>query len=373
MDLALSNEQEALKDSARAFLEREVPPTLARAPHGAEVDRVWTRMVDLGWPAVAIAEPDGGSGMSFIELLILLEEVGRQLAPGPLFATAGQFVPVLQSATGGPLRDRLLRGVSAGETGTLAIAEERGSWAWDDIATTARRSGGSWTLSGTKEYVVEGATAQEIVVLARDPDARDGDGLGLFAVPGSDVGAEALHALDPSLRLATVTLSDVEIGDDRVLAMPGTAAALLSESLPLSITASAMLIVGACSHILDRTVEYTKTRKQFDQPIGAFQAVKHKLTDMYVAVERARALVYFAGLTIVEKDPRRELASSMAKAAAGDCQRVVVQDGLQLHGGIGYTWEYDLHLYLKRAASLDALLGSSRLHRRRVAARLGLA
>ncbi len=371
MDLGFTDEQETLKQSARTFVEAETSPALARAPWDDGVDQVWQRMVELGWPAVAIPEIAGGAGMSLVESTILLEEIGRGIVPGPLFATAGLYVPALRSAPPGAMRDRMLADVASGATGTLAIAEDGGSWAWEELATTAKRSGTGWTLTGTKKSVVEGRSASEILVVARDPNGA-GDGIGLFAVPGTAVSSEPMEALDPSLRLARVALESVEVSTNRVLAEPGAGSAVITRSLQESLVAASILIVGACGSILDRTIEYAKTRKQFDQPIGGFQAVKHKLTDMYVAVERARSLTYFAALTICEDDPRRETAASMAKAAAGDCQRLVVEDGLQLHGGIGYTWEYDLHVYLKRAASLEALLGSSRVHRKRIAARLGL-
>lgn len=367
MDLGFTDDQETLKESARAFVEGETSPALARSPTSDEVGVVWQKMIDLGWPAVAIPEASGGAGMGQVELTILLDEVGRGIVPGPLFATAGLFAPALSASPAAPFRDALLASIASGATGTLALTEDAGSWDWDGLQTTARRSGGGWTLTGVKQSVVEGGSAQELLVAAR----ADG-GLGLFAVPAAAVTFAPLEALDPTLRLATVTLSNVEIGTERVIAVPGEAESVLTRSLQESLVAASILIVGTCGSILDRTIEYAKTRKQFGQPIGSFQAVKHKLADMYVAVERARSLAYFAALTICEDDPRRDIAASMAKAAAGDCERLVVEDGLQLHGGIGYTWEYDLHLYLKRAASLGALLGSSRLHRKRIAARLGL-
>lgn len=367
MDLGFTHDQETLKESARAFVDGETSPALARSPLGDEIGVVWQKMIDLGWPAVAVPETCGGAGMGQVELTILLDEVGRGIVPGPLFATAGLFAPALVASRPSPFRDALLTSIASGATGTLALTEGSGSWNWEELQTTARRSEGGWTLHGVKRSVVEGGHAHELLVAAR----ADG-GLGLFAVPLGAVAATPLDALDPALRLATVTLSNVEIAAERVIAPPGEAEAVLARSLQESLVAASILIVGTCASILDRTIEYAKTRKQFDQPIGSFQAVKHKLADMYVAVERARSLAYFAALTICEDDPRRDIAASMAKAAAGDCERRVVEDGLQLHGGIGYTWEYDLHLYLKRATSLGALLGTSQLHRKRIAERLGL-
>ncbi len=368
MDLGFTEEQETLESSARAFVESETSPALARSVDPTEIDRLWRRMVALGWPAVAVEEEAGGAGLSLVELAILLEQVGRSIAPGPLFATAGLFVPAVAAAPPSGLRQRLLAGVVEGRTGTLALGETDGVWSYEDTATTARAEGRGWVLHGEKAFVLDGAFADDAVVLARAQE-----GLGLFVVPGSSLRTTPVDALDPSLRLVHVGLDGITVPAGDVLAPPGTAPALLERCLSEGAVAAAALIVGTCQDILDRTIDYAKTRKQFDQPIGRFQAVKHKLADMYVAVERARSLVYFAALTIAEDDPRRDIATSMAKAAAGDCQRLVTEDGLQLHGGIGYTWEYDLHLYLKRAKSLEVLLGDSRLHRKKIARQLGLA
>lgn len=367
MDLGFTQEQETLREAARTFVQNETSPSLARSPHAPEVDELWRKVVALGWPAVAVAEEHGGNGMSLVELAILLEEMGRSLAPGPLFATAALYAPALGASAPSALRSSLLTRLVGGETGTLAWTEDAEPFAWDQIGTTARPVEDGWVLSGRKTFVPEGAEADQVLVAAR----VEGE-IALFAPPRAEIRAEPIDALDPSLRLATVLLDDVFVPTEQVLAGPGSGEAILERALEESLVAVAALDVGTCAAILDRTLDYAKTRRQFDQPIGSFQVVKHKLADMFVAVERARSLVYFAALTICEDDPRRSVASAMAKVAAGDAQRRLVQDGLQLHGGIGYTWEYDLHLYLKRAAALESLLGGSRLHRRRIAGRLGL-
>lgn len=367
MDLGFTDDQETLRESARAFVEGETRLDTARSLDHETIHQVWESMTSLGWPGVAIPADEGGAGMSVVELAILLEETGRGLVPGPLLATAGLFAPALLEMPTSDVRDRLLRAAATGSTGALALAEVDGSWSWETMETTARRDGANWILSGTKQYVVDGENADEILVVARG-DA----GLGVFAVPGNHVSRSSLESFDPTLRLATIRLDEVCITAEREIAAPGTGVDALTRSLQTSLVAVSALIVGACGSVLDRTIEYAKTREQFDQPIGSFQAVKHKLADMYVAVERARSLVYFAALTICENDGRRDVAASMAKAAAGDCQRLVVQDGLQLHGGIGFTWEFDLHMFLKRASALEALLGSSRFHRRRIAEKIDL-
>ena len=367
MDLGFTDEQETLRESVQAFLESEAPDELARSLDPGSIDRLWQSMVRLGWPSVTIPESYGGAGMSFVELAIILERLGHTVAPSPLFATAGLFLPVVLAAADGPLRSELLQAVTLGTTGTLAVGEKGGPWNWEQTSTNARSDGASWILDGEKAYVLEGAFAERLIV-----SARTDRGLALFVARQEEVSPREFDAFDPSLRPSHVRLEGARLGDDALLAPPGQAEEILARALPECAVAASALIVGTCDDIFARTLEYAKTREQFDQPIGRFQAVKHKLTDMYVAVERARSLLYLAALTIAEDDPRRQTATSMAKAAAGECQRLVGEDGLQLHGGIGYTWEYDLHLYLKRARSLEALLGDSRLHRKRIARDLGL-
>jgi alkylation response protein AidB-like acyl-CoA dehydrogenase len=188
------------------------------------------------------------------------------------------------------------------------------------------------------------------------------------------VDAAPRTVIDPTLPIATVTLAGVEVGDDAVLLEPGdpAAARAIERALEQSVTAMALSTTATCRRIFEMTLDYAKDREQFGRPIGSFQALKHRLADLYLAVERASALAYFAALTIAEDDHRRAVAASMAKAAAGECQRLVVRDGLQLHGGIGFTWEHDLHLFLKRAKAGDLLFGTAAAHRARLAALLGL-
>jgi alkylation response protein AidB-like acyl-CoA dehydrogenase len=330
-------------------------------------------MVELDWPALTVAESDGGLGLGFVELAVLVEELGRVVAPGPLLATCTQFAPAVREAGTAEQRARFLAGVAAGQTtGALAVAEQAGDWSATSIAAEAVRDGEGWRLSGTKHYVADGTTADEVVVAARLAGSTGEEGIGLFVVPGPALSAKPMRSLDPTLPLATLELDGVRVGGDRALGTPGQSATALARAVEEAAVAIALMTVGACQSIFTMTLEYAKVREQFGVAIGSFQAVKHKLADLFIAVERARALAYFASLTIAEDDPRRTTAASMAKAAAGECQHRVVQDGLQLHGGIGYTWEHDLHLYLKRAKAGEGQFGSAAYHRARVADHLGL-
>jgi alkylation response protein AidB-like acyl-CoA dehydrogenase len=379
MDLELSDEQRELRDGVRRVLEEQCPPALPRAVHerGETGAALWRQMVELAWPGVAIAEAQGGLGLGAVELCLVAEELGRAVAPGPFLATATQYAPLLQEAGSSALahdpgpalaHDRLARVAAGALTGTVALAEDE-RWELDRIACRARLAGGGFVLAGRKTGVFDGATADEIAVVARGEA-----GLGVFLVPGGAAKAEPRTLLDPTIALADLALEDVAVPAERVLLAPGAEAErAVARALEVATVALSLATAGACRRIFELTLEYAKVRRQYDRPIGSFQALKHRLADMYLAVERATALGYYAALTLAEDDPRRHEAASLAKAEAGACQRLLVEEGLQLHGGIGFTWEHDLHLWLKRAKAGDALLGDATEHRARLARRLGLA
>jgi alkylation response protein AidB-like acyl-CoA dehydrogenase len=370
VDLELSDEEAAFRDDVRGVLAGISPSSVVRAIHegrGGE-DAVWRRMVELDWPALAVAEAYGGIGASFLELAIVVEELGRATAPGPFLATATQFAPAVRELGGDEARRRFLTEVAAGRiTGTLALAE-RGRWDSRAVQTTAAPAGAGWKLSGRKEAVLHGAAVDEIVVIARNDD-----GLGAFVVPRADVDVAGRDVMDATLPLADVVLDGVVVQADRVLAVPSAGVrSALDRVVDEATVALALASAGTSRRIFEITLEYAKTRRQYGRPIGSFQALKHRLADMYLAVERASSLCWFAALTLAEEDPRRHEAASLAKAAAGECQRRVVAEGLQLHGGIGFTWEHDLHFLLKRAKAGDALFGNAVAHRAALAGMLRL-
>jgi alkylation response protein AidB-like acyl-CoA dehydrogenase len=374
--LEFTAEQDELRDGVRAVLARECPISLVRevVEKGTAPDALWGQMVELGWPALTVPEPAGGLGMGAVELAVVVEELGRVLAPGPFVPTLTQFAPVVAEAGSPEQQQRFLGGVAAGElTGTLALVERSGSVDAGHVSTTATPDRDGFVLDGAKEMVVEAPTADEIVVIARVPGTSGDDGVGGFVVPRADAGLDPVDALDPSRPVARVTLDGVRVDSDRVLGEPGpTTAAAVARAVEVAATALAVETVGAAQTILDITLAYAKQREQFGAPIGSFQAIKHKFADMLVALERARATSYFAALTIAEDDARRALAASTAKAAAGDCAALLAKEGIQIHGGIGYTWEHDMHLYVRRVKSSSLLFGNAAQHRARVADLIGL-
>jgi alkylation response protein AidB-like acyl-CoA dehydrogenase len=312
--------------------------------------------------------------MGTVELAVVVEELGRVLAPGPFVPTVTQFAPVVAEAGSPEQQERFLGGIAAGElTGTLALVEESGSIDAGHVTTTATPDGDGFVLEGAKEMVVEASTADEIAVIARTPGTQGDDGVGAFVVSRADVRLDPVDALDATRPLARVALDGVRIGADRVLGEPGPATAeAVRRAVEVAATALAVETVGAAQAIFDITLAYAKEREQFGAPIGSFQAIKHKFADMLVALERARATSYFAALTIAEDDDRRALATSTAKAAAGDCAALLAKEGIQIHGGIGYTWEHDMHLYVRRVKSSSLLFGNAAQHRARVADFIGL-
>jgi alkylation response protein AidB-like acyl-CoA dehydrogenase len=377
VELDLSDDQVELQQAVRAVLARECPISFVRGvvEHDADTEALWETVVSLDWPALAADPADGGLGMGTVELVVLAEELGRAVVPTPLLATASQFVPALARAGDEAQRKRFI-GAVAGEglAGTLAVAEGAGRVDATGVAATATPDGDGFVLRGRKDDVFDAGRAEELVVAARLPGTSGEDGLGLFVVPRSATRTEPLVALDPSRRAGSVVLDGVRVDASRVLGDPtGPApAAALVVTLDVAVTALAAEIVGACQSIFDIVLSYAKTREQFGVKIGTFQAIKHKMADMYVALESARTTTWFAAAAIDEGDERAPLAAAMAKASAGECQRLLTKEGIQCLGGIGFTWEHDMHFYVKRAKTSAALLGTAAEHRAAVAAAVGL-
>ena len=363
MDLELSDDQYELRDNIRTVLEGACPPAVVRAIYDGDgtADDLWAQMVELYWPALGVPEDSGGLGFGFVEIGLLAEELGRAAAPGPLLAVVSQYVPTLVEAGAA----ELLAGAAEGSSvGALAFAE-RGRWDAAEVQTTASESSDGWVLDGTKDMVLGGAHATAFAVVA-----RTGRGVGVFHLDAADAAVTVPASIDPGLGLADVSLVGAPA---RLLLAPGaTTDDALERIAQTAAVAMALHIVGACRRIFEVTLDYAKVREQYDRLIGSFQALKHRFADMYLSVERANAVGYYAALAIAEDDPARADAASTAKAAAGECQRLLAEDGLQLHGGIGYTWENDLHFLLKRAKAGEALCGSSGAHRARLARSLGL-
>ncbi|WP_405467974.1 acyl-CoA dehydrogenase family protein [Streptomyces canus] len=371
MDFAFSEEQEELGRTVRAFLAHTSPETetrrLMEAPEG--FDRaLWRRMgTELGLQGLAIPEEYGGAGCGPVEVGVVMEEMGRALLCAPFLSSAVLATTTLLRCADEDARKRLLPGLATGElVGTLALTEDSARWDAAGVQLTARESNGSWLLTGHKMFVLDGATADVVLTVA-----RTGDGVGVFWVDGDAAGLtrEPLPTMDPTRRQARLDYRDVPATRLRT---HGDGWDLVSEVLDRAAVALAAEQVGVASRALDMAVDYAKVRHQFGRPIGSFQAVKHLLADVLLEVESARAAAHYALLASENEDPELPAVASLAKAFCSDAGVQATEENIQVHGGIGFTWEHPAHLYLKRAKTSQLLFGDPAYHRELLARRIGM-
>ena len=376
MDFAFNEEQEMLRASARDFLAKQAPSAYVRRMMDADDawdPELWKRLADLGWTALGIPEEYGGLG-TFLDLVVVLEEAGRSLLPGPFFATMGLAVPVLLEAGTGQQKEAVLRRIASGEArATVALTEPAGRWDAEGIALGATRSGEGWRLDGTKLFVADAEVAGFTVVAARTRASGE-EGVTLFLVEGRPPGMTVtpLKTLDMTRRWYQVGFDGVVLPPDAVMGAPDKGWTPLRRALDWGEAALCAEMVGGAQHVLETSVDYAKTRQQFGKPIGIYQAISHKLADMLLETESARSATYYAAWAVDADAPDRSLAASIAKAYVSDAYRRAAGDGIQVHGGIGFTWEHDMHLYFKRAKSSEVTLGDATYHRELVAQALDL-
>jgi alkylation response protein AidB-like acyl-CoA dehydrogenase len=377
VDFAFSEEQEMLRRSAREFLAKECSPKVVRrlmeTADGYD-PALWKKIASLGWTALGIPEEYGGVG-SFLDLVVVLEEAGRALLPGPFFSTMGLAVPVLLEAGSDAQKKEVLGAIAEGNArATVALTEPAGRWDPSGVRLTARQTGGAWRLDGVKSFVPDAAVADYTVVVARTRGEEADEGITLFLVKGKPDGMTVtpLETLDMTRRWSEVRFDNVTLPGDAVLGAPDKAWPALKRALEWSTAALCAEMVGGVQKVLETSTEYAKSRHQFGKPIGIYQAVSHKIADMLVLSESGRSATYYAAWAVDADAADRSLASSMAKAYVSDAYRKVAGDGIQVHGGIGFTWEHDMHLYFKRAKSSEVTLGDATYHRELVAQALDL-
>jgi alkylation response protein AidB-like acyl-CoA dehydrogenase len=357
--------EEELSSSVRRFLTDKAPSEAVRRWIESEIGfdpAVWQVAAEqLGLPGLALPEKFGGAGGGPAELGVVLEETGRALLPSPFFATVALAAQALVASGDDAAMARWLPGIADGSlTATVAVAEESGSWRPEDVTATV--TGG--TLSGTKMFVVDGDSAALLLAVA-----RTGTGLGLFAVESDAPGVSRtrLDTLDRTRRLGRIDFA----GAPAVRVGP-TDDAFVRRVLDLAVVALAAEQVGGAQACLDAAVEHAKVRIQFGRPIGAFQAIKHKCADMLLHVESARSAARHAA-TVAEDEPGElPVAAALAAAYCAEAYIHTAKENIQIHGGIGYTWEHDAHLHLRRAKSSELLFGSPVAHRARLAALTGI-
>jgi alkylation response protein AidB-like acyl-CoA dehydrogenase len=379
MDFRFNEEQQELQSMARAFLQEACGPEQIRAametPLGYDPG-VWTQIAtELGWPCVHIPEEYGGLGLGYVDLVVLLEAAGEAVLCAPFFSTVALGANTILEVGSDAQKAEHLPPIAEGtQTATLAFAEANGRWDADAVEATATVDGGDFILEGTKAWVVDGHSADLILVAARTPGSTGEDGISVFLVDGNAAGVsrKVLPTMDQTRRIAEVTLSGVRVSGNACLGKPGAAWPGLRRTLDLAAIALAAEQVGGAQRCLDMSVEYAKEREQFGRPIGSFQAIKHKCADMMIAVESARSALYYAAC--IADDGSDDLSSnaSLAKAWCSESYFQCAGETIQIHGGVGFTWEYDPHLHFKRARASESWLGDPAYHRERLAQHLGL-
>ena len=378
MDIGFSEEQELLRDTARKFLDSECPTQFVRRmmdTDAAVTDEFWQQLAENGWLGIAYSEAEGGSGLGLVDLVVLMEEIGRAVMPGPYPATVLLGGAAIAMAGSPEQRREWLPRIAAGAIkATLALTEPNARWDAAGITATAREARGGFTLTGAKMFVPDAQFADVLVVAAR---SRDGstmeDGVSLFLVPKDMAGLaiRRLPSVDETRKLCEVTLDNVAVPGSALLGELHQGWAPLQQVVDRAAVALSAEMCGAAQRVLDMTVDYAKLRVAFGKPIGIYQGVKHKCADMLVEIENAKSLTYYAAWAVDEGEADAPLAVSMAKAAASDAGRNVCAAGIQLHGGIGMTWEHDLQLYLKRAKADEVMFGDATWHRERIARLMG--
>ena len=370
MNFAFSDEQETLREFVRNFLEEKSSEASVRdqmeTDSGFDPD-VWQQMSEqMGLQSLIIPEEFGGQGFGYVELIVVLEEMGRSLLCAPFFSSVVLAANTLIHSGDESAKAELLPQIASGTIATLAFTEENGKWDQSGITMQASESEGGYTLDGSKMYVLDGNTAEIILVAAQTTN-----GVSLFSV---NAGAEgltktALATMDQTRKQSKIDFSGTPatlIGEE------GKGWDILSTVLDLAAVGLAAEQVGGAQMCLDMAVEYAKVRVQFGRPIGSFQAIKHKCADMLLEVESAKSAAYYAGWCAAEMNDELPSTASLAKAYCSEAYFHAAAENIQIHGGIGFTWEHPAHLYFKRAKSSELLFGDPTYHRELLAQRIGI-
>ncbi len=372
MDFGFSDEQEMLRQSARGLLEKECPSSLVRRlmddDRGYDLE-LWKKIAGLGWTGLVIPEAYGGAGLSYVDLVLVLEEMGRALLPTPFIWTM-MVAEALIRAGSEAQKQALLPQIAAGALiATPALIEPAGVWGPDGITVQARARGVEFTIDGVKLFVNDGHIAGCFLVAARIGGGSGAEGITLFAIEATRPGISVapLKTMDQTRKLSEVKFAGVKATAADVIGEAGGGWKTLCELTDRGKVMIGAEMMGGAQKVLDMAVDYAKMRVQFGRPIGSFQAVQHKCANMMIDVEGAKSAVYYAAWAVSNEVAEASLASALAKAAASDAYRRVTAEGIQVHGGIGFTWDHDLHLYFKRAKSSEFTFGDATYNRELVA------
>jgi alkylation response protein AidB-like acyl-CoA dehydrogenase len=376
VDFGFSPEQEQIRASARDFLAKECPSTFVRQmmeDERGDSATFWSKMAGLGWMGLIVPEQYGGAGLGYVDLVVVLEEMGRVVAPGPFFASV-----LLGSVTiieGGTEEQKatLLPAMAEGKLRmTLALLEPNARWDAGGVTCEARPDGQGFRLTGTKLFVNDALVANKIICAARLAGTAGDDprsGVSLFLVDGGATGMTItpLKTMDQTRKLAEVSFDGAAVTAADVIGPLGQAWSLIERVIDRAKVGLCAEMCGGAQRVLDMSVEYAKVREQFGKPIGSFQAIQHKCANMLVEVESAKSATYYAAWAVANDVADAPLAAAMAKAYCSDAYRHTAGEGIQVHGGIGFTWEHDMHLYFKRAKSSEVTFGDATWNRELVA------
>lgn len=379
MDFAFNDTQQEIQEGAARLMSETA--SLEQVIAVADAERGWDpdayrQLAELGWTGLHVPERFGGVGLGYVELVVVLEQMGKVLYPSPFFASVCLAANALvEGAASSELSDQnaeLLAAIAAGEqTATLAYGEPSGRYRPEDVHLTARQDGDDYLLSGTKAYVIDGHTADHVITVARQGDGpRD---VLLLAVPGAAEGLsrERAHAIDSTRSVATLEYDDVRVPASAVVGDPAEGATTLATTMQLASVALAAESLGSAQHCFDTALKYTKDRFQFGRPIASFQAVKHICADLLMSVEAARSATYYAAWVAAEERDELAQVAPLAKAQACESLWDVARANIQLHGGIGFTYEHEAHYYYRRATSSRVLFGDTSFNRELLLQALG--
>ena len=372
MDLGLSEEQEMLKNFARDFLEKECPEKYVRDMEEDErgySPEVWKKMADQGWQGLIIPEEYGGTGLGFLDLIVLLEEFGRALVPGPFIPTVVLgAIPILEAGSDEQKKEYLPRIASGDLIMTMAFTEPSARFDAEGVETTATKDGNDYVLTGTKLFVPDANVADMLITVARQPGTKGEQGISLFLVDAKSQGVsiETLKTI-ASDKQCEIKLSNVRVPAKNLLGAEGQGWQVMKALLQKATVAECAYLVGLAQMDFEISVNYAKERVQFGRPIGSFQAIQHKAADMVTDVDGARFIMYRAAWSVAEGEPDAEMNVHMAKAWCSDATRRVVAHGQQIHGGIGFTKDYKIQLFFRRQKRGELMWGDADYHREKVA------
>jgi len=367
MEFDLSKPQKLLKDSAREFLTRHCKSTRVRELMNTETahdDQLWQAMADQGWTSLVIPEEYGGLGAGLLDLAVVCEEMGRACLPGPFQSTVFSTALIDRAASPKQKAEYLDPIASGSLKATVAQLEETADWDLNAIKLKAVRDNGRLLVSGRKLFVPDAANADLLICVA-----TNGESPVILPVNKGAEGVETklMSSMDATRKIYEVEFNNVSVSGADVFGADGNALGALVQATHVATVALCAEMIGGMQWILDTTVEYAKTRQQFGRPIGSFQAVQHQCADMLLMTESARSATYYAAWAVTEGAPNVGTAVSIAKAYCSDAFREVGNHGVQVHGGIGFTWEHDLQLYYKRSKASETMFGDATFHRERIA------